>query len=66
MSPATAQTRELAVRENDGISVRLIWHPSENAVSVAVEDVRAGRRFELAVERDKALEAFHHPFAYAG
>lgn len=65
MSPATAQPRELAVRENDGISVRLLWHPRENAVSVSVEDVRAGRSFELAVEHAEALEAFHHPFAYA-
>jgi hypothetical protein len=34
-------------------------------VTVSAEDTRDGHRFELAVARDRALEAFHHPFAYA-
>jgi hypothetical protein len=65
MSPANPQIRELAVRESDGISVRLLWLPREDAVTVSVEDARAGRSFELAVARDQALDAFYHPFAYA-
>jgi hypothetical protein len=65
MSPATPKTRELAARESDGIVVRLLWHPRENAVTVSVEDARAGHSFELAVARDRALEAFNHPFAFA-
>jgi len=64
MSPAT-DTRELAARDNDGIHVRLLWHPHANAVSVSVEDARAGDRFHLAVASDRALDAFYHPFAYA-
>ena len=31
MSPATPKIRELAFRQNDGVSVRLLWHPRENA-----------------------------------
>ena len=65
MSPATAQIRELAARDNDGIRVRLLWHPQRNAVTVSVEDDRAGDRFNLAVASDHALDAFYHPFAYA-
>jgi hypothetical protein len=65
MTPVTLQTRELAARENDGIHVLLLWHPREDAVSVSVDDTRAGQRFDLAVARDRALEAFYHPFAYA-
>jgi hypothetical protein len=65
MSNATLQTRELAARESDGIHVRLLWHPVENALSVSVEDARAGDRFRVAVARDRALDAFYHPFAYA-
>jgi hypothetical protein len=65
MSTATLQTRELASRENNGIHVRLLWHPVENALSVFVEDVRIGDRFRLAVAPDRALDAFYHPFAYA-
>jgi hypothetical protein len=64
MSPAT-QTRELAARDNDGVHVLLLWHPTENAVTVAVEDARAGDRFQIAVAPDRALDAFYHPFAYA-
>jgi hypothetical protein len=65
MSPATFELGELAARDNDGIRVRLLWHPQENAVSVSVEDVRVGDCFQLAVTPERALDAFHHPFAYA-
>ena len=65
MSPATPQTRELAARDSDGIHVLLLWHPDENALTVSVEDARVGDRFQLAVARDRALDAFYHPFAYA-
>jgi hypothetical protein len=57
--------RELAARESDGIHVRLLWHPREDAVTVSVADSRDRRHFDLAVARDRALEAFYHPFAYA-
>jgi hypothetical protein len=45
--------------------VRLLWHPRANSVTVSVEDDRAGDRFHLAIESDRALDAFYHPFAYA-
>jgi hypothetical protein len=64
MSPSTS-TRELAARECDGSSVRLLWHPREDAVLVSVEDARVGDCFQLAVAPERALDAFHHPFAYA-
>ena len=63
MSPAT--TRELAARNRDGVHVRLLWHPAENAVSVRVEDTRLDDRFEIAVAPDRALDAFYHTYAYA-
>jgi hypothetical protein len=59
------QARELASRESDGLAVRLVWHPSEDAVTVSVTDSRTGDRFQLAVDRKRALDAFYHPFAYA-
>jgi hypothetical protein len=65
MSPATTNTRELAARESDGISVLLLWHPREDAITVSVEDDRRGNRFQLAVAPERALDAFYHPFAYA-
>ena len=58
-------SRELASRESDGVYVLLLWHPHDDAVTVSVEDTHGGDCFELAVERDRALDAFYHPFAYA-
>jgi hypothetical protein len=57
-------TAELAVRENDGLNVVLFWHPRNGAVTVSVADSRTGDQFQLAVEREHALDAFYHPFAY--
>jgi hypothetical protein len=65
MTLATSQSRELAVRDSDGVHVELLWHPCENAVTVSVEDSRDGDRFQFAVAPDRALDAFYHPFAYA-
>jgi hypothetical protein len=57
--------RELAVRVASGIRVVLSWRPTHDDVVVSVDDSRTGERFELEVARDRALHAFHHPFAYA-
>jgi hypothetical protein len=65
MTTAERQPRELASRESDGLAVRLLWHPGEDAVTVSVADSRTGDRFQLAVDRKRALDAFYHPFAYA-
>jgi hypothetical protein len=43
----------------------LLWHPANHELTVSVEDIRAGDRFQLAVPPDRALDAFNHPFAYA-
>jgi hypothetical protein len=56
--------RELAARVTDGLHVLLLWHPTADTVSVSVADDRTGRRYESAVARDRALDAFYHPFAY--
>ena len=63
MTVSTADTRELAVRESDGIHVVLSWNPDGNALTVSVEDGRVGDRFSPAVALDRALAAFYHPYA---
>lgn len=65
MSPAAEPSRELAAPESDGLHILLLWHPHENALTVSVEDTRAGDRFQLAIAPDRALDAFYHPFAHA-
>ena len=68
LEPGGARTtRELDSRTSDGVDVRLLWHSSENRVSVAVSDTKTGEAFELAVRQGQSpLDVFHHPFAYAG
>jgi hypothetical protein len=68
MFEATGGTsrRELASRESNGITVRLFWSRSTNLVTVAVVDATTGDYFELVLdEHERALDVFHHPFAYA-
>ncbi len=61
----TVDTRELDHRTGDGIEVRLLWNESTNCVSVALEDRRSGESLHFAVDAADALDAFHHPYAYA-
>ena len=56
---------ELDRREGDGVTVSLLWRKDGNITSIAVTDDRTGEDFELVVTPDRALDAFHHPFAYA-
>ena len=56
---------ELAVRENEGLAVSLLWSRSAGRVRVAVADARLDEEFEFDVAGADALAAFYHPFAFA-
>ena len=59
-------TRELDSRTSDGIHVRLLWHPHDARISVAVHDTKTGDAFELsAPDGSRALDVFYHPYACA-
>jgi hypothetical protein len=60
-----ATIRELAYRANDGVGVALLWSPTDDRLTVVVEDTKADERFELEARRDNALDVFYHPYAYA-
>jgi hypothetical protein len=63
----TAELRELDHRVSDGIDVRLLWRPHDNRAIVAVDDSKTGEAFAIEVGPDqRAVDVFHHPFAYAG
>lgn len=63
----TAALRELDHRVSDGIDVRLLWRPHDDRVLVAVTDSKSSESFTIEVGADqRALDVFHHPFAYAG
>ena len=58
--------RELDHRTNDGIDVWLLWSEEDGRVLVAVTDEKSGDRFSVDVrEGERALDVFHHPYAYA-
>ena len=57
---------ELASRETNGITVRLLWSRLTNLVTIAVDDAANDDYFELLLgEHERALDVFHHPFAHA-
>lgn len=60
-----ANLRELAQREQDGLEITLFWDARSNEVSVEVVDQRDESSFRLPVAGHCALDAFHHPYAYA-
>jgi hypothetical protein len=57
--------RELAHRVCAGFDVMLLWNPADNSLAVRVLRYDDAETYELAVPRDHALNAFHHPFVYA-
>lgn len=61
----STRTRELDYRSTDGLDVALLWQPETNRLRVTVFDAKTGDDFSLSVEPAEALDAFHHPYAYA-
>ena len=58
---------ELDHRVSDGIDVTLLWRPCDDRALVAVLDAKTGEAFTIEVgANQRALDIFHHPYAYAG
>ena len=55
--------RELAYRVSGGMEIRLHWNADEDSTSVEVWQPASGELLLLEVPRERALEAFYHPFA---
>jgi hypothetical protein len=58
-------TIELASRHGGGIVVQLFWRRGDESVTVAVADDQTGEVFQIEVARERAFDAYTHPFAYA-
>jgi hypothetical protein len=59
------RARELAQRRSGTDEVLLLWHPENGRVELSVRDLATGTGFRMEVAPDDALDAFHHPYAYA-
>jgi hypothetical protein len=62
---ASKRTRELDFRTSDGLEITLLWDTKTNGLTVAVFDSKSGDDFQIEVSSDEAMDAFHHPYAYA-
>ena len=62
----TGTWTELAHRSGDGLEVTLVWRKTEgrDEVAVHVADMRDAQFFEIPAEPARALQVYHHPFAY--
>ena len=56
---------ELAHRRNQDVDVALLWDSDRDELFVVVEDIQIGDRFTVTAPRERALDVFRHPFAYA-
>ena len=65
MPRVESERRELASRSNNGIDVTLNWHPALDELTVCVRDQRNSAYFEIHPQRNKALDVYNHPYAYA-
>jgi hypothetical protein len=65
MADRDARTRELAQRLSGTDEVLLLWHPEIDCVELSVSDVTTGEGFHIEVAPGTAMDAFHHPYAYA-
>jgi hypothetical protein len=63
MSESTIR-RELAHRSSNGVSVWLYWEKVGDTLSLEVYDERSEEFFQVDVPRDRAMDAFHHPYVY--
>jgi len=57
---------ELDFRTTGQIDVTLLWDRSDDSVVVHVLDWETSQLFTVRPPRDRALDAFRHPFAYGG
>src|SRR5215203_2974908 len=60
-----ATVRELAQRRSGTDEILLLWRPEIDRVELFVRDVATGAGFLMEVDPGRAMDAFHHPYAYA-
>jgi hypothetical protein len=59
-------TKELASRRSGDDEILLLWNPCTGRVEVAVREIATGVEFHVRVAPGRALDVFHHVYAYIG
>jgi hypothetical protein len=57
--------RELAERTSNGTRIRLYWLQGTRELWVEVWESELDVMIQIPADPERALEAFHHPYAYA-
>ena len=65
MTPTRNRTRELAERTSNGTLIRLIWLQGTLELWVEVYEPELDVTIVIPAQPEQALDAFHHPYAYA-
>jgi hypothetical protein len=56
--------RELARRVSGSLEVTLYWNAADDSTSIEVRQPASDETIAYPVARERALDAFHHPFAH--
>jgi hypothetical protein len=64
-TPTGKHVRELAERTSDGTLMRLFWLQGTRELWVEIREPGFDVTIVIPAEPERALEAFHHPYAYA-
>jgi hypothetical protein len=60
----TVARRELARRVTGGLEITLYWESHDNTTTIEVHQKGTAETIAFPVASDRALDAFHHPFAH--
>lgn len=66
MSSTRRRIRELAERTSNGTRVRLLWRQGTRHLWVEVRESATDLPLAIPIPPERALDAFYHPYAYAG
>ena len=66
MSSTRRRIRELAERTSNGTRVRLLWRQGTRHLWVEVREPATDLPLAIPIPPERALDAFYHPYAYAG
>ena len=66
LSSTRRRIRELAERSSNGTRVRLLWRQGTRHLWVEVREPATDHSLAIPIPPERALDAFYHPYAYAG
>jgi hypothetical protein len=58
------ERHELASRTSGSVEITLFWDASDDSTSVEIWQPASEIRLRIAVARERALDAFYHPFTH--